>query len=460
MKADVPRPAENRQGDSVRRFFTPAALRLLLAVLVLSLLAGCMQWLQPVLPPGWLGGTPTAALPPTATAAASLEPTATPEPLPPLSGNITLTVWLPPQFDPQAETPAGELMKARLDAFMEANPGVLIYVRIKAATGPGGLLESLTATAAAAPGALPALVALNRGDLEAAALKGLIHPMEGLSEALENPDWYPYARQLASVQDIPFGLPFAGDALILLSRPTATGGISPQTWQELLAFGSPVIFAADDPQAMVTLTLYRSLGGLVQDLQNRPTLQAEILQQVLQLYQDGTRRGTFPATATQYQSAGQVWQAFLEDQADWAVTWSSFYLANPAQDLTPQRLPSLGGDDFTQATGWVWAIAEPDAQRREVSVALAEYLSDAVFLAEWAPAAGYLPVQPTALSGWRPATLQVILSQVVLSAQGRPTNEVLASIAPVLREASLAVLRNQAGASQAAQSAADKLGAP
>ncbi len=459
MKVEIPRPVANRKGDSVRRVFAPAALRLLLAVFVLSLLAGCVEWLEPVLP-GWFNGQPTATWTSTPTATMPVEPTLMPEPLPTLSGNITLTVWLPPQFDPQAETPAGFLMKERLEAFMEANPGVLISVRIKAASGPGGLLESLTATAAAAPGALPALVALNRGDLEAAALKGLIYPVEGLSEALENPDWYPYARQLASVQDIPFGLPFAGDALMLFYRTSATGGISLQTWQEVLSFGSPLIFAADDPQAMVTLTLYRSLGGLVQDLQNRPTLQAEILQQVLEMFQDGTRRGTFPATATQYQSHGQVWQAFLEDQADWVVTWSSYYLANPLPDITPQRLPSLGGDDFTQATGWVWAVADPDPQRREVSVDLAEYLSDALFLAEWAPAVGYLPVHPTSLSGWEPATLQVVLSQVMLSAQVRPTNEVLASIGPVLREASLAVLRNQAGAGQAAQSAAEKLGVP
>ncbi|MEW6649461.1 MAG: extracellular solute-binding protein [Chloroflexota bacterium] len=459
MKATQSRLANNRQGGATRLCIAPAALRLVLAALALSLLAGCTQWLQPLLP-DLISSPPTATLPPTRTPEAPFDLTATPEPLPPVGGNITLTVWLPPQFDPQAGTPAGDLMKARLEAFMEDNPGVLIYARIKAASGPGGLLESLTATTAAAPRALPSVVALNRSDLEAAALKGLIHPVEGISTALENPDWYPYARQLASVQGIPFGLPFAGDALMLFYRPAATGGTSPQTWEEILSFGSPMIFAADDPQAMLTLTLYRSLGGLVQDLQNRPALQAESLEQVLNLFQDGMRRGTFPATTTQFQSAGQVWQAFLEGQSDWAVTWSSFYLSSLPPDIAPQVLPSLGTDEFTQAAGWVWAIAEPDAQRREVSVALAEYLSDVSFLAQWAPAAGYLPVHPTSLNNWQPATLQVILSQVVLSAQVRPTNEVMVSIGPVLREASLAVLRNQSSASQAAQSAAEKLGAP
>jgi ABC-type glycerol-3-phosphate transport system substrate-binding protein len=234
---------------------------------------------------------------------------------------------------------------------MEENPGVLIHVRIKAPSGPGGLLESLTAAAAAAPAALPSVIALNRGDLEAAALKGLIFPLEGVSEEIESPDWYPYALQMSRVQDIPFALPIAGDALMLFYRPASVGGNPPQNWQEVLAFGNPLLFAGDDPQAMFTLTLYRSLGGLVQDLQGRPALQPDLLQQVFDLYQEGTRRGAFPPAVTQYQSGGQVWQAYLDGQADWAVTFASFYLTDRPADTAALLLPSLGGDDFTQGAG-------------------------------------------------------------------------------------------------------------
>jgi ABC-type glycerol-3-phosphate transport system substrate-binding protein len=265
---------------------------------------------------------------------------------------------------------------------------------------------------------------------------------------------------MSRVQDIPFALPIAGDALMLFYRPASAGGNPPQNWQEVLAFGNPLLFAGDDPQAMVTLTLYRSLGGLVQDLQGRPALQPDLLQKVFDLYQEGARRGTFPPAVTQYQSGGQVWQAYLDGQADWVVTFASFYLTDRPTDTAALLLPSLGGDDFTQATGWGLAIADPDPQRRPLAVALAEYLSEADFLAEWAVAAGYLPVHPTSLGGWQPVTLQSTLSRVVLSAQIRPSNEILASLGPVLREGTLTVLRNQASPAQAAQSAAEKLLAP
>ncbi|GAP12027.1 ABC-type sugar transport system, periplasmic component [Bellilinea caldifistulae] len=458
MTGLLPRTGKNRKGDGNRRI-SPALMRLTAAVLILALLGGCVQWLEPILP-GLFSPPPTSTPEAPITLTPEAEASVTPEPQPTFSGAVTLTLWLPPQFDPAADTPAAQLLQQRLDAFMEENPGVLIHVRIKAPSGPGGLLESLTAAAAAAPAALPSVIALNRGDLEAAALKGLIYPLEGVSEEIESVDWYPYARQLSRVQDIPFALPIAGDALMLFYRPASVGGSPPQTWQEVLAFGNPLLFAGDDPQALLTLTLYRSLGGLVQDLQGRPALQADLLQQVFELYQEGARRGTFPQSVTQYQSGGQVWQAYLEGQADWAVTFASFYLSELPADTTPMLLPSLGGDDFTQAIGWGLAIADPDPQRRQMAVELAEYLNAADFLAEWAVAAGYLPVHPTSLSAWQPVTLQNTLSRVVLSAQIRPSNEILASLGPVLRESGLAVLRNQSSPAQAAQSAVEKLLTP
>lgn len=458
MSLLIPRTGKNRQGDA-KRMIPPAVVRLTAAVLILALLAGCVEWLEPVFP-GLFTPLPTSTIEGQITLTPAPEASITPEPQPTFGGAITLTLWLPPQFDPAADTPAGQLLRQRLDAFMEEYPGVLIHVRIKAPSGPGGLLESLTAAAAAAPAALPSVVALNRGDLEAAALKGLIYPLEGVSKEIESPDWYPYARQLSRVQDIPFALPIAGDALMLFYRPASVGGSPPQTWQDVLAFGNPLLFAGDDPQAWLTLTLYRSLGGLVQDLQGRPALQADLLQQVFELYQEGARRGTFPQTVAQYQSGGQVWQAYLDGQADWAVTFASFYLTDLPADTAALLVPSLGGDDFTQATGWSLAIAEPDPQLRQLAVALAEYLSAADFLAKWAAAAGYLPVHPTSLSGWQPVTLQNTLSRVVLSAQIRPSNEILAGLGPALRESSLAVLRNQSSPAQAAQSSVEKLLAP
>ncbi len=437
-----------------------AFARLLSALLILALLAGCAQWLEPFFP-GLFPGESTPGAPANG-AARTPTPEMTPtfEPLPTISGPVTLTVWVPPQFDPQGDSAAGSLLQERIDAFMEQTPGVLVNVRVKAPSGPGGLLEALTASSAAAPGALPSLVALNRTDLEAAALKGLIYPIEGLSGEIDSADWYPYARQLGAIQGSPFGFAFAGDALVLVYRPSVFGGQTPDSWESILFQGAPMIFHADDSQAVVTTTLYRSAGGEVQDIQGRPTLQLEPLEAVLRLYAEGARGGTFPASLTQYQTAGQAWQAYSEGQADWAVTWSSNFLANLPPDSRMAPLPPLGEEAYTQATGWVWALADPDQSRHETALALAEFLTQSEFLAEWNAEAGYLPTRPTALAGWPNQSVQSLLNQVVLSARIRPANEIQASLGPILKEATVAVIRDLGDPLQTAQSSLDKLGAP
>ncbi|MDO9130711.1 MAG: hypothetical protein Q7U34_12675, partial [Anaerolineales bacterium] len=56
-----------------------------------------------------------------------------------------IRVWLPPELDPSNGTPAGNLLKTRLDEFSAAHPGLKLEVRVKAESGPAGLLESLAA---------------------------------------------------------------------------------------------------------------------------------------------------------------------------------------------------------------------------------------------------------------------------------------------------------------------------
>ena len=434
-------------------------LSVMAALVILTLLlGGCASWLEPL-----LNGGPAGVATPTSTPAVETnpgEPTLTPEPIAPIQGAVTIPIWLPPQFDPDGGTPAGDVLRARLDAFMEENVGVLLVTRVKAASGPGGMLESLTAASAAAPDSVPALVALSRSDLEAAALKGLVLPLDGLTAAAENADWYTYARELGRVQNSTFGLPFVGDALILIYRSPATGQGAHASWSDVFSANKAVIFPAGDSQALVTLALYRSAGGLLQDLQGRPTLDPEFLQQVLQNYKDGIGRGAFPNWLTQVQTPGQAWQAFIEKQGDWVVTWSSNYLSDLPPDANAALLPSLGSDPFTLATGWSWSLTDADPLRRETTVRLMEFLTDSAFLADLTSAAGYLSTRPTALAAWPNQSLQPVISQVVLAAEVRPANELLASLGPVLRDAVLSIFNGEADPTQAAATAAERLGSP
>lgn len=401
--------------------------------------------------------TPTATVESTPTAIPTLQPTRAVTPT--TEGPVTLHIWLPPEFDPQAGTPAAEILKARLDEFASRRPNTRVEVRLKALDGPGGILDSLTAANAAAPLAMPDLVALPRSTLEAAALKGLLRPFDDLIEPVEDADWYEYARQMARLQDSTFGLPFAGDAQILVHRMTSIPE-PPSTLSDTLATTEPLVFAAADPQALFTLTQYQANGGATLDEQGRPTLDPIPLIDVLNYYQRAATSEIIPFWVTQYQNQEQVWEAFNDGSTNMIVSWASQYLKNMVTDSAGARLPTLTGQPFTLATGWVWALASPDPEKQKLSADLAEFLSEGDFLSRWTTALGYLPTRPSAMANWGSSTQRNLASEIVSSAQLIPSGDVLNSISPLLLNATINVLKQQAEPAVAAREAAESLNQP
>lgn len=396
----------------------------------------------------------TATPPPddaTETPGPALTPTATPVP--------SLTLWVPPEFDPGAGTPAGDLLDSRLAEFSRLNGGVRVNVRVKAASGPGGLLESLNASYGAAPLNMPSVVALSRSDLETAALKGLIQSLDGASTMIDEADWYEYARQLSMVQGTAFSLPFAGDALVIAYRPTMVVA-APSDWETINRLAQPMAFPAGDGQALFVLALYKSMGGGIEDAQRRPMLEPETLAEVLQILADGEEREVFPYWLSQYETNAQVWQGYQELRVNALVTWSSNYLASLPPDTAAVSLPNLNDTSLTLATGWGWAVADTVPERRALAFQLAEFLADGEFMSDWTEAAGYIPTRPSALASWSNQNLKTLLSPVAVSARARPSNDLLAALGPVLKDATLKVLKRESDATQAAYSAAERLSVP
>ena len=371
---------------------------------------------------------------------------------------VTLQVWVPPEFDPASGTRAGNLLKARLEEFAARRPGVQVDVRVKAASGVGGLLDSLTTTSAVAPRALPDLIALPRPMLETAALKGLLHPFDGLTAAMEDLDWFEYARQLAHLQSSTFGLPFAGDALTLVYRPSAVG-TPPADWNAAIKSAVPMVFAAADPQALLTLALYQAAGGPILDDQGRPTLDARILAEVLTFYQAAAKSGVLPEWVAQVQNEDQVWESLKQKRSDLAATWASRYLTESITDTALAPLPTQNGTPFTLATGWVWALVASQPERQGLSAQLAEFLTDSAFLSRWTEAAEVLPTRPSALQTSSDAS-KLLQTQMLLSARPFPLADVVASLGPVLQQATLQVLKGQSDPQAAAQAAVKSLAGP
>ncbi|HSF83523.1 MAG TPA: extracellular solute-binding protein [Anaerolineales bacterium] len=420
----------------------------IICLLLLVLAPGCTGTLGP-------NELPTQVSTPTTTSTPPAAPQATNTP----SGPKILKIWLPPQFDPDLDEPASRILKARLEEFTARRPDVRVEVRVKALQGTGGLLDSLTTANAAAPLALPDLVALPRPILETAALKGLLRSFDEVSGTVDQADWYEFARELARLQESTFGLPFAGDVLILVYRSTIVSD-PPADLDAVLQLNGPLAFPAADPQALTTLAFYQAAGGAIQDDEGRPTLQATPLVDVLTFYRDAASSALAPFWLTQYQSDAQTWQAFLDNQADLVITWSSRYLNNLQADFSASPLPTFSGARYTLATGWAWALATTNPDHRELSAQLAEFLSESNFLARWTTALGYLPTRASAMNAWGSASLRSFYSQVAESARLYPPEDILTILGPPLEQAAVQVLKLEIEPATAAQAAVESLVGP
>lgn len=371
----------------------------------------------------------------------------------------TLRIWLPPSLSPLEESATGKLLKARLDEFTTRRPGVQIEVRIKSQEGPGGLYDALTTASAAAPQTLPDLVALPRPTFEAAAQKGALHTYEGLTRIMEDTDWYEYARQLSRVQNTTFGIPFAADFLVMVYRQEVVT-TPPQNLDTANTNGKAFLFPAADPQALFTLALYLSAGGKLIDEQGKPYLDQTALLQVLRSYQRAQSNAILPYWLTQYQTYSQIWQAFTEERSDIAIIWLSDYLNNPLDKTTIGQIPTLGTAQITLASGWIWAFANPENDKIDLTVELADFLSSGSFVASWTSTLNLIPPRISSLNYWESPGLRGYTDQIARTALPFPSAEILTVIEPLIYEATLQVLKDQVDPSKAVQQAIDSLKSP
>jgi maltose-binding protein MalE len=362
-------------------------------------------------------------------------------------------------MDPAADTPAGKLLQARLDQFSRQHDDLSIVVRVKSVSGPGGLLDSLVATNAAAPLALPDLIALPRDGLEAAALKGLLQSVENPESPLDDTGWYEFARELIRVQNSAFGFPICGDALVTVFRPAMVSQ-PPQNWSEVLELKTPFVFPAADQQAIFTLAQYQSLGIPLRDDEGRPHLEIDQLSQVLTFYGNAEERGVMPFWVTQYQDDQEVWDAYLEKRADIIVAWLTDYLNASPEDSDFSILPVENEQGFTLADGWVWSVASIQTEKREIAIELAKFLSEDRFLAAYADSLGCIAPYKGAVKNQLDPAQRVMIEQIALSARVIPSTDILNSLGLPLQQAVMQVLKNQAEPIPAAQSVIDALTSP
>jgi len=391
------------------------------------------------------GTAPTAK--PTDDAVVTPRPSETASPTP-SAGVSELTIWLPPAFRSDSNSPGGNALNARIEAFESAHPGLSVAVRIKAAAGSGGLRDSLATAAAAAPGALPDLVALDQSNLRAAAIKGLVYPLDALLPADAWSADYPFARAAAVIDDRHFGLPFAGDAIVLANTLVPSAG--PQRWEETYGWTQPVFLPLGDSRSLFLFFGYYAAGGEPMLTMAGAALQSVPLEEELVWLNSMRESGVLSLRSLQIDSFEASFLA-IENFGECAATLYS--VATASGDFFPGYLPTPSGEKFSLATSWSWAVATPDPRRQTQAAELVAWLSAPQFLAEWTLVQGVIPPAAAVLDVWPAGARKTLLAGILENAQAFPDDEISAFAGPVLAKAARRVLLEGMTAADAAEEA-------
>jgi len=389
---------------------------------------------------GLLSPNPPTEIPSVSLASPTPNPSATPNV--PVLESETLILWVPPQFDPQDGSTASNLFLSRLDEFSSRRPGTDIQVRVKELSGEYGLLESLRTTRIAAPIIMPDLIALPRSLMEQAFLEGLVLPLDEITEVMDENDWFSYALDLARVGDQIAGIPFAGDVMVLAYK-NDTEEPPPPDWDSVLTIQKALAFPASDPQALVTLALYQSLEGELVDPSGELIIGEESLLEVLTYYQQAQAANVMPYWLTQFETDQQSWQSYQDRQSTLAVTWSSTLLSSDSPNTALAALPTKDSKPFTYADGWVWCVISSDTETERAAVELAEFVIDETYLSIWSLESGYLPTRPSGMDSWSEVSFYSTLQQLLPSAILVPDGHILDELGPEVRDAVVAVLKDQ-----------------
>jgi len=412
--------------------------------------------------------TPSASMPnapsPTSTAVAS-----TAQPLPPTAvpdTPITLTLWLPTGFAPQADNPAYQVLQHQLDDFAQSAEGTPSRIVIKQDHGPGGLLDLLRTASPVAPSVLPDVIALDATDLETAARAGLLKPIGSQLPADLTADLFPFARNLGTLNGELYGLVYSADIEHLVGNPRAGNNATPlpPSWSALLdesQVGNPrrylfVVGTNGNSISDAVVAHYLSAGGTLTDNNGQPALDEPAVQTLLETYQEAQTKGILPSNLTQLNNSNDIWAAWRGNGNTLVDLTASQFLSVEKRlpDLQYAALPTLTKAAPPIGRGWAYAIVANDPRRQSAALRLLQHLLTPANAGDWTQAAGTPPGRAAALTTWEANAYTGFLRDQLTQAQTAPSAAIMAVVGPPLRKAVEDVLAGRATPAEAAHTAA------
>ncbi|MBP7961619.1 MAG: extracellular solute-binding protein [Caldilineaceae bacterium] len=324
-------------------------------------------------------------------------------------GETNLVVWLPDFYSLDPSQPGGETLYTVRVLFEQTYPGVFLDLFNKAESGQAGLLNFLRAAQRVAPSVLPDAVILNTQDLWQAVDAGLVQPVD--PAALDGiDDFYPFALDAATYNDILYGVPLSADLQhlvyardYLLPQTGEPLAAPPLAWSQVISDGAPFIFTAGVREPARNLSLLLQYVGAGGSLSEDGTLtDAAALVDLFTFLAEARQSGAIPDRILGLLSEETTWGAFADGDAGLAAVNAHYYLSQ--REVLDQvgygPVPTQDGTPSTVAQTWAIAILTPDPDRQALVVEFIQDLLEAEVLGPWNQSANRLPVRHSALQAW------------------------------------------------------------
>lgn len=321
---------------------------------------------------------------------------------------------------------------------------------LKKVDGKGGMLDSLMATRAAAPGLLPDVAIVNASDLSQLAEAKILQPLNNvLSNELAN-GLYPFANQFSSASQW-IALPFAADVQHLVYNQAAVSP-APRNWDDLARQNAAVLLPMGGDDGF--MLQYLSFGASVNNFD------AIAATQVFAFIKRGRETGFLSDSSISVNSADDGWNAFTSSQVAMAQVSASRYWTgrerlSPGSSATFAPVPTRDGRTASPARAWAFVIIASDPARKGAAAVWIQWLMRAERLTPWLRAAHLLPTY----RGMIAATVDskeyaAFLNDLLERATPMPSSTQYAKKTEAWRAAVAGVWRGQMTAEEAAKSVA------
>jgi ABC-type glycerol-3-phosphate transport system substrate-binding protein len=353
------------------------------------------------------------------------------------------------------------VLAQQLAEFGDSNRSVQVDVVVKQAHGRGGLIDFMRTARDAAPAVLPDLVVLDTSDLATVAGSELVQPLDDVLTSPTPDDRFPFATAMGKVEGQMVGAVLGADMQHLAYRPDLFAS-PPLTWSQVISAPTSFLFPAagyDGKVNEATLIQYLGAGGKLTDAEGNPTLEEEVMVDVLDFYSRCvTNTVIAPNQVLTATTVDETWQAFQDGQAGMAVVPAGRYWPDADETMAAAPIPTKEGQPIGIARGWALAVVTDDPERQKLAIQLVEWLTAPSRNASWTQAAGYLPATRSALGLWTVSGDQRrVLRDLLEAATLPPRQTVLETIGPPMQQALEAVLRGRASPEEAAADAMEAL---